>query len=146
MPNLVAAGHGCYRPKVMSALRLPRLGLPRLGLPRLGVIAALLALAGQVAFTATLPQPVLLGIAFGTLCQTDAHGNAPAHPHRQVPPRAVSPLCIALALPAMPLVASPALPPRPAPMAAVMTRPPPATAPPHLVSLAAPPRGPPTLA
>ena len=125
----------------MSALRLPRLGLPRLGL-----IAALLALAGQIAFAATVPQPVLARIAFGTLCQTDAHGKAPTHPRRQVPPRAVSPLCIALAMPAMPLAAAPPLPPRPAPVTVALTLPPPATAPPSLVSLAAPPRGPPALA
>lgn len=115
-------------------------------LPRLGLIAAVLGLAGQIAFAATLPQPVLAQIAFGTLCQTDAHGRAPAHPQRRVPLRAVCPLCLALALPAMPLAAAPALPPRPSPVAAVVTLPPPATAPPCLVSLAAPPRGPPALA
>ncbi len=125
----------------MSALRLPRPA----HLPRLGLIAALLALAGQIAFAATVPQPVLARIAFGTLCQTDARGRAPAHPQRQVPLRAVSPLCLALALPAMPLAAAPALPLAPAPVTVVATLPPPATAPPRLVSLAAPPRGPPVL-
>jgi hypothetical protein len=146
--ELVGPFPRCYRRPVQPAKYPP--GHPLRHLPRhlppLGLIAALLALAGQIAFAAALPRPILAAIAFGRLCQTDSHGRAPTQPRRQVPPRAVSPLCRAMALPATPLAAPPALP-APRRLAAIAATVPPRTVvPPPPISLAAPPRGPPGLA
>ena len=113
---------------------------------RLGLAAALLALAGQLAWAASVPQPVLALLSFGPICHSDSKGRAPGRTDKHVPLRAVSPQCIALALPLPPLATPPALP---APRAAVlraMERLPPAIAPPVLFLLAAAPRGPPALA
>ena len=113
---------------------------------RLGLAAALLALAGQLAWAASVPQPVLDLLAFGPICHSDSDGKAPGRTDKHVPLRAVSPQCLALALPLPPLAAPPALP---APRVAVrrsVARLPPATAPPALFLLAAAPRGPPPLA
>ncbi len=113
---------------------------------RLGLIAAFLALAGQVAWAASVPQPVLLLLGFGRICHADRTGTAPGRRPVLPPARAVPASCLALAMPPPLPAAGPALPAR--------TRPPvrlaaPAVAvavAPALVSLASAPRGPPSLA
>lgn len=112
---------------------------------RLGLAAALLALAGQLAWAASVPQPVLELLSFGPICHTNSTGTAPGRPGKHVPAKAISPLCIALAMPTPPLSAPPALPPPRALVLRAVVRLPPATAPPALFPLAAAPRGPPTL-
>lgn len=75
-------------------------------LSALGLWAALVALGAQLAFGATLPQPVLAMIAFGRLCQADAAEPMPSrHSTRHVPANRVSVLCIAHAIPTPPLTA-----------------------------------------
>ncbi len=126
---------------------VPRFG--RSGVPllrRLGLVAALLALAAQVAWAATVPQPVLALLAFGTICHTDSTGRAPGRPGKHVPAGVVSPLCVAMAMPTPPLAAPPPLQAPRGVVVRVAVRLPPATAPPTLFPLAAAPRGPPTLA
>jgi hypothetical protein len=113
---------------------------------RPGLIAALLALACQMGFAASVPQPVLTLLAFSPICHSDRSGTAPGQHEKHIPPGAVAPICIALAMPVPPLASTPVLP---APRAVVRPaglRLPPATAPPALFALAATPRGPPTLA
>lgn len=113
---------------------------------RLGLAAALLALAGQMAWAASVPQPVLALLGFGPICHSNARGTAPGRTDKHVPLGAVSPLCIALALPVPPLAAPPALPGPRAVVLHAVVRLPPATAPPVLFPLSAAPRGPPALA
>ena len=131
---LLPAGSGSIPPGVTQTCRLPRSGL----------FAALLALAAQLAFAASVPQPVLLALGFTPICHAGRPGRIPA---RRLPPaRAVSPLCLALALPAAPLAAAPRLPvPRVLPRVRVRASPPPESAP-APYPLAAAPRGPPTRA
>jgi len=113
---------------------------------RLGLIVALLALAGQVAWAASVPQPVLLLLGFGPICHADRTGTAPGRRPLLPPARAVPASCLALAMPVPLPAAGPGLPARrqrplriAAPGVAV-------AAPPALVSLASAPRGPPSLA
>ena len=133
----------------MVCARFPGSGFRRpagLRLRRLGLVAALLALAAQVAWAATVPQPVLELLAFGAICHTDSSGHAPGRPGKHVPAGAVSPLCVAVAMPTPPLAAAPPLPAPRGVVVRVAVRLPPATAPPALFPLAAAPRGPPSLA
>ena len=133
----------------MPRARFPAPGFRRPRGPllrRLGLAAALLALAGQLAWAATVPQPVLALLAFGAICHTDKTGHAPGRPGKHVPAGAVSPLCVAVAMPAPPLAASPPLPAPRGVLVRVALRLPPASAPPALFGLAAAPRGPPALA
>jgi hypothetical protein len=110
----------------------------------LGFAVALLAVVAQLAWAASVPQPVLQLLSFAPICHTDSTGTAPGRTGRQVPLRAVSPQCLALAMP-LPLAAGAPLVPPPsgtiqrAPLAQR-----PATVPPALFPLAAAPRGPPT--
>jgi hypothetical protein len=110
-----------------------------------GFLAAIIALAGQLAFGATLPQPVLARIAFGQLCHAGAAGRAPAHPDRRAPLSAASPLCTALAMPTPPLAVVPPVPVPPAPIHFVRLAPRPVNAAPPAAPRAASPRGPPLL-
>lgn len=115
----------------------------RLRVPRLGVLAALLALAAQLAVGATVPR-ALAGFGFGVICHTDAPTDPAGH-HAPAPPLRC-PLCAALATPT-PLLAGAAVIAMSArvffPFAAAA---PPATGPPVRVVQAAQPRGPPSLA
>ncbi|MGH7049869.1 MAG: hypothetical protein ACREE5_04415 [Acetobacteraceae bacterium] len=108
-----------------------------------GFLAALLSLAGQLAFGATLPQPVLSRIGFGSPCQTAPAGSTPVHPDRHVPLKAVSPICVALAMPTpLPAAVRPApLPPALLYFVRIDLRT--VTVAPPAAPLAASPRGPP---
>ena len=113
---------------------------------RLGLAAALVALAGQLAWGASVPQPVLALLSFGPICHSNARGTAPGRPGKHVPLRAVSPQCLALALPLSPPATPPVLPAPRAPGLFGGTEAAPGTTPPSLFALAAAPRGPPSLA
>ena len=112
---------------------------------RLGWIAAFLALAGQLAWAASVPLPVSVLLAAAPICHSDKTGTAPGH-EKHLPPGAVAPICMASTLPAPPLAAAPVLPPPRAIVVYAARRLPPATAPPAPFRLAAAPRGPPSLA
>lgn len=115
----------------------------RFRVPRLGLLAALFALAVQLAVGAIVPSP-LMGFGDAVICHADAPAGVPQRHHAPLP--MCCPLCAAMAAPA-PLLAT--APPIVAvarvfyPFAAL---PPPATGPPARVIFAAQPRGPPPLA
>jgi hypothetical protein len=116
-----------------------------------GLLLVLLALVAQLAFGAVVPRPeVALALdEAGVICHAASPTDgtpSPAH-HHPMPDCQFCPLCTSLATPGIVL---PGAPPRPPlPQVAAFHRPglpPPATAPPVAVLLAAQPRGPPTLA
>ena len=113
-------------------------------LHRPGLTAALLALAGQLAWAATVPQPVLLLLGFGPICHAGPH-HGPIR-GKLPPARAVPAVCQALAMPvALPATPLP-LPPSRGTAFRMAARLPFAMAPPRLFALAAAPRGPPPIA
>ncbi len=110
---------------------------------RFGLFAALLALAAQLAFAASVPQPVTLLLGLGAICHADRTGPAPGHPPRPGPPGARSPRGRARAMPVPPRAAAPPLPAPRRAEARIAVILPPSTAPPPPFALAAAPRGPP---
>jgi hypothetical protein len=115
----------------------------------LGLIAALSALAVQLAFGATVPnrRPAVILAAAGVICHA---GQTRAGDHRGDPPAhrdcAICPLCVAMSV----HVAAPAMPPALAePAPAGLWRPAPIPEPAPVVvrlAFAAQPRGPPAAA
>ncbi len=120
--------------------------MTRLGFLRVGLFAALLALAGQLAWGATVPDPALAKLGLGVICHTGDAGSAPTGPAHRAPDCALCPLCAAIAMPA-PALAKPPLLPRPR-VAATTPAVIPAAAitPPTRTAVAAQPRAPPALA
>jgi hypothetical protein len=114
--------------------------------PRLGLIAALLALAGQLALGASVPSPALELSGFGVICHAGGDTGGPPPPSHQAPDCALCPVCATLAVQAPLLAAPPMLPAPRAVRVARRTILPPPTAPPVVALLAAQPRGPPVLA
>ncbi len=115
--------------------------------PRFGLLAALLALAAQLAFGAAVPHPALGEPGFGIICHAGQdEGSLPARPGHHAPDCAICPLCLSLTAPAPTLGETPFVPvPRVrATLSPVVL--PPATGPPAFAVAAAQPRGPPTLA
>ena len=118
----------------------------RLGFRRVGLLWALLALAGQLAWGATVPDPALQQLGLGVICHAGRAGGAPTAPAHRAPDCALCPLCAALATPVPTLGRAPALPPPRAVAVVPAVVLPPATAPPPEPLIAAQPRGPPALA
>jgi hypothetical protein len=116
---------------------------------RTGLLAALLAVWGQLLLATLLPQPAagasladLLGDP-GAICH--AGGADPGHPGRMPPDCPLCPVCAVLHH-AVPLPASPpAMPRRRAGSIGVVVRAVPPASPPPVPRLAAEPRGPPVL-
>lgn len=113
-----------------------------------GLLFTLLALAAQLASGAVVPRiEAATALAYAsTICHVDGTSDqtlpAPHHP-ADCP---ICPLCTSFSSPAFSLAAHPVLPaPREVAVVAASVVPPPATAPPTLVALAARPRGPPTI-
>jgi hypothetical protein len=119
---------------------------------RLGLLAALLALAGQVAFGAVVPRDDTLRAAFAELaaasfiCHTDAADQKSPAPHHRAPDGALCLFCQAVAQAGI-LLAPVPLPFRLPTLQPVHDAlPPPSRAPPSRALVAAYPRGPPPLA
>ena len=113
--------------------------------PRLGLLAALFALAVQLAVGATVPFPPS-GSGHAAICHAGEPGEPPNGPAHHMPDCALCPLCVALHHPA-PLPGAPPAMPAPRLLAFPFVRPtPPATGPPSPAILAAQPRGPPVSA
>ncbi len=119
--------------------------MSRVPFPRTGLLAALIALAIQLGFAASVPNPgsaFLLGA--GDICHG---GSAPLAPGQHQPPdSSLCPFCAVLAAPAPIPAAAPKVP---LPSGAILARAavlPPATAPPPGRAVRPQPRGPPFLA
>ena len=118
----------------------------RLPFPRAGLLAAFLALAVQLGFAASVPNPAsaFLLAASGPICHGPDRPVTPArHP---APDAALCPLCAALMAPAPILGAAP---PVPLPVSVIVLHPvvlPSPTAPPAERPVGPQPRGPPFLA
>jgi hypothetical protein len=81
--------------------------MTRLRSLRSGLLLTLLALAGQFAWEAIVPDPALAEIAFGPICRGTGR-QAPAKPAHRGRNGTLCPLCTALAMPASALAKSPA--------------------------------------
>lgn len=116
-------------------------------LPRSGLIAALLALATQIAWGAVVPPLALATVDLSVICHSNGtKGEHPPAPRHRPTDHALCVVCQGLAMPAPTLSGVPPLPaPRPLLVADGVVLPPP-TAPPSAAPLAAKPRGPPSLA
>jgi hypothetical protein len=113
---------------------------------RIGFCFALLALAGQLAWGATLPDPALAQLGLGVICHAGEAGSAPRAPLHHAPCCALCPLCAAIAMPAPALAKPPSLTlPRVVAIARAVILPP-AIASPATILAAAQPRAPPALA
>ncbi|MGH7155690.1 MAG: hypothetical protein ACREF3_17325 [Acetobacteraceae bacterium] len=118
--------------------------MPRLHLLRIGLLASLLALAGQLAFGATVPAVGLSSL--GVICHAGAAHGKPVPPWQHDPGCLLCPLCATLIAPGPILVPSPMLP-RPRAVAAEPASVSPAqSAQVVTIPAAAQPRGPPSLA
>lgn len=118
--------------------------MPRLHLLRIGLLMSLLALAGQLAFGATVPERGLTGVA--VICHAGAGHEKPVPPRRHEHRCMFCPLCATLAAPAPPLVSPPVLPKLPAFVAEPAVISLPRIARLATIPAAAQPRGPPSLA
>jgi hypothetical protein len=85
--------------------------MTRPGFLRIGFLAALLALAGQLAWAATVPDPALAQIGLGVICHASAPGKTPTGPSHRGPDCILCPLCAAIAMPVPTLARAPPLPP-----------------------------------
>ncbi len=115
----------------------------RLRFPRLGLLAALLALAAQLAVGAVVPSP-LMGFGQAVICHADAPAGTPGKQHAPLPMHC--PLCAAMATPSPLLATAPPIARTARVFFPFAASPAPAIGPPARFFLAAQPRGPPPLA
>ena len=76
---------------------------------RIGFCFALLALAGQLAWGATVPDPALAQLSLGVICHSGEAGSAPTAPSHRALDCALCPLCAAIAMPPPALAKPPSL-------------------------------------
>jgi len=118
--------------------------MPRLHLLRTGLLISLLALAGQLAFGATVPE---FGLARGpAICHAGAGHEKPVPSRQHDRGCVLCPLCATLMAPSPTLVPPPVLPTPPILATEPAATPPFAAARVPMVASAAQPRGPPSLA
>jgi hypothetical protein len=114
-----------------------------------GWFLVLLALASLLAAGATVPQAVVQAAeplaGFAIICHSDSGLPQIPQPHHSAPDCQACVICAALATPAPMLGDGPFVPPPVVALLPAVALPPPSTAPPVVVSLAARPRGPPSL-
>jgi hypothetical protein len=120
--------------------------MTRRRIPASGLFLVLLALATQLGFGAVVPQS-MFALAEGAsppICHTGIPGDEPTAPHHP-DDCLMCPLCVSLVAFSITLPVGQFLPPNQVIVVARAAIPPPSTAPPGAVALAAQPRGPPSL-